>query len=82
MDFYVRLRLLRNSRNLSQQSLANAIGVSKSSINMYERGEREPSFKTLIAIANYFNVDTDYLLGRTEYQNKEEWLQNFQKSID
>lgn len=58
MDFYVRLRLLRNLRNLSQQSLANAVGVSKSSINMYERGEREPSFRTLIAIANYFNVDT------------------------
>ena len=58
------LRQLRNNAGISQGTLAKFIGVSKSSINMYERGEREPSFETLEAIAD-FNVDMDYLLGRT-----------------
>lgn len=59
------LRLLRNEKNMSQQELADALGVSKSAVNMYERGERQPNFETLEVIADYFNVDTDYLLGRT-----------------
>lgn len=59
------LRQLRNNAGISQGTLAKFIGVSKSSVNMYERGEREPSFETLEAIADYFNVDMDYLLGRT-----------------
>lgn len=59
------LRLLRNEKKMSQQELADALGVSKSAVNMYERGERQPNFETLEVIADYFNVDTDYLLGRT-----------------
>ena len=65
--FSDRLRLLRNEKGLSQSELSRILGcVSKSSVNMYERGEREPGFAVLIAIADYFDVDTDYLLGRTE----------------
>ena len=59
------LKLLRNEKNMSQQELADALGISKSSINMYERGERQPNFEVLEAIADFFNVDIDYLLGRT-----------------
>lgn len=59
------LRLLRTEKNMSQQELADALKISKSAINMYERGERQPNFETLELIADYFNVDTDYLLGRT-----------------
>lgn len=59
------LKLLRNEKNMSQQELADALGISKSSINMYERGERQPNFEVLETIADYFNVDIDYLLGRT-----------------
>lgn len=57
------LRELRNKRGISQNELSKCIGVSKSSVNMYERGEREPSFETLEAIADFFNVDMNYLLG-------------------
>lgn len=57
------LRDLRNQRGISQSELSRYIGVSKSSVNMYERGEREPSFETLEAIADFFNVDMNYLLG-------------------
>lgn len=63
--FHLRLRELRNSRKVSQQELADLLGISKSSVNMYERGEREPGLDTLEAIADYFNVDMDYLMGKT-----------------
>lgn len=59
------LRLLRTKKNMSQQELARALRISKSAVNMYERGERQPNFETLELIADFFNVDTDYLLGRT-----------------
>lgn len=64
------LRLLRNEKGLSQQALADHLGISKSAINMYERNEREPGFETLELIADYFNVDIDYLLGRTDKTTK------------
>lgn len=62
-SFNQRLKELRLSRELSQQTLADKIGISKSSINMYERGEREPGLETLEAFADFFNVDMNYLLG-------------------
>ena len=64
------LKLLRSERNMSQQELADALGISKSSINMYERGERQPNFELLETIADFFNVDIDYLLGRTNKTTK------------
>ena len=64
------LKMLRSEKNMSQQELADALGISKSSINMYERGERQPNFETLETIADYFNVDIDYLLGRTNKTTK------------
>lgn len=64
------LKLLRTERSMSQQELADALGISKSSINMYERGERQPNFEILESIADYFNVDIDYLLGRTNKTTK------------
>lgn len=63
--FNERLRQLRTAKDLSQFEFAKQIGISKSSVNMYERGEREPNFKMLEVIADYFNVDMDYLLGKT-----------------
>ena len=63
--FNKRLKELRKRKGLSQQQLADILRISKSSVNMYERGEREPSIDTLEAIADHFNVDMDYLLGKT-----------------
>ena len=65
-DFSRVLRMLRTNTGLSQQALADKLGLSKSAVNMYERGEREPSFEVLEIIADFFNVDIDYLLGRTD----------------
>lgn len=64
--FSERLKSLRSEKGWSQQRLADELNLSKSSVNMYERGEREPGFETMEAIADTFNVDMDYLYGRTD----------------
>ncbi len=64
--FSERLRSLRQEYGWSQQRLADELKLSKSSVNMYERGEREPGFETMEAIADLFNVDMNYLYGRTD----------------
>ena len=62
------LKELRTSRNVTQAELAKAIGVSASTIGMYEKGEREPNFETEEKIADYFNVSLDMLRGKEEKQ--------------
>lgn len=76
-----RLKLLRESWNMSQAEFAKKIGLSKSSINMYERGEREPSIETMEAMADFFNVDMDFLVGKSEHKNKSEWLKTIGYTI-
>ena len=68
--FHERLKSLRTEKDLSQAEFAKLIKLSKSSVNMYERGEREPGLATLERIADYFNVDMDYLLGKSDVVNK------------
>ena len=75
-NFGERLRQLRTAKGLSQMDFAKQIKISKSSVNMYERNEREPSLVTLEVIADYFNVDLDYLLGKSDYTSKYDWLSN------
>ena len=58
-----RLKELRTEFNISQQQLADVIGVSQQSINKYENHNVEPDIETLKAMANYFNVSIDYLVG-------------------
>lgn len=64
------LKELRLKDNLTQQELASGLGISFSSVSMYERGQREPNFETLELIADYFNVDMDYLLGKSSVKNR------------
>ena len=59
------LKSLRVAKGLTQDELSKQLNISRSTIGMYEKGTREPDFETLELIADYFNVDTDYLLGRT-----------------
>ncbi len=62
----MRLKLLREQRNISQVRLAIDLNLSQNSISRYETGHREADYKTLIAIADYFDVSIDYLLERTD----------------
>ena len=60
------LKELRAKHSITQEQLAAAIGVERSSIGKYEGNQSViPSVDVLKAIADYFNVTTDYLLGRT-----------------
>lgn len=71
MSFFgQRLKDLRLSENLTMEQLGAKLGLSKSAVNMYERGEREPGFENLETIADFFNVDIDYLLGKSDIKNR------------
>lgn len=61
-----RLKALRKAKNLTQKELAEEISVTHVSISGYENGNRTPDTETLQALADFFNVTTDYLLGRDE----------------
>ena len=63
------LAQLRQERNISQRFLSEALGLSHSAIGMYESGKREPNYEILESIADYFNVDMNYLLGKTLIRN-------------
>ena len=57
------LKELRTEKNLGQVELANALGVSKGVISLWENGLREPNMYSLILISKYFNVSIDELVG-------------------
>ena len=60
------IRRLRKEKNISQLKLALDLSMNQNTISRYETGEREADYKTLIKIADYFNVSIDYLLERTD----------------
>ncbi|GEK34856.1 helix-turn-helix domain-containing protein [Kurthia sibirica] len=65
--FGSRLRKLRKQKTPhSMKEFGKIFGLSESAIGMYERDEREPDFKTLNEMAEYLEVSTDYLLGRSD----------------
>lgn len=72
--FSLRLKELRESKKISQQELAAKIGVSQSTIGMWESRKREPSFSTIEKIADFFGVSVDYLLGRSSETSIDEQL--------
>ena len=61
-----RLIQLKNDRSLLQKDIAYDNGISLRAYQYYERGERKPDSDTLSKLADYFEVSTDYLLGRTD----------------
>lgn len=65
--FSNRLKQLRKEKNLSMQSLAQIVGLkSKGSIGQFETGLNVPSADILVALADYFGVSIDYLVGRSD----------------
>lgn len=68
-----RLKELRKENGITQSELAKSLNVSRSSIAMYENGERIPSYETLEVISDFFNVSILYLLGKesVDYSNEE-----------
>lgn len=64
--FSARVKELRESHGLSQEALGKIIGVKRYSVYTYEKGRNYPDIPHLIALADFFEVSTDYLLGRTD----------------
>ena len=70
MNFRTRLKQLRNEKKINQRELANFLKVAPSTISMYESGQREPNFEVLESLADFFNVDLNYLLGKSDKTTK------------
>lgn len=64
--FGTRLHTLRKERKLRQEDMAKQLGIARTTYAMYEQGNREPDYNTLIKLATFFEVSIDYLLGTTE----------------
>ncbi|WP_342471601.1 helix-turn-helix transcriptional regulator [Metasolibacillus sp. FSL H7-0170] len=64
--FGKRLKALRTGKKISQKEFGRIFGLAESTIGMYERDERRPDFELLNKFADYFEISTDYLLGRTD----------------
>ena len=64
--FNERLRKLRSEKKVSQQVIADYLGITKQAYSLYELGKREPDFETLVKLGEYFGVSTDFILRGEE----------------
>jgi transcriptional regulator len=86
VDIKDRILSLRTENSLTQEKMAKIFNVGLSTISMWERGERVPRPKVLQEICDFFNVDMDYLMGRSDIKNKYQagvkydWEDNLQQT--
>ena len=64
-NYYRRLRDLREDRDMSQQQIADYLGMKQPQYNRYERGLRDVPTDVLIRLAQFYKTSTDYILGLT-----------------
>ena len=64
--FAERIKNLRLERSLTQEAVGEIIGVKRYAVYSYEKGRACPEMKSLVALADYFEVSMDYLAGRTD----------------
>lgn len=69
-----RLRFLRNEKGESLEKIANYLNVTMQTISNYETEKRDMTPDTILKLAEYFNVSTDYLLGKSDIRNPEEQI--------
>jgi transcriptional regulator with XRE-family HTH domain len=65
-----RIAHLRERSTLTQEELANKLGISRASLSHYETSRREPDYDTINKIASFFKVSIDYLLGRSDHPDQ------------
>ena len=65
------IRKYRKEKNMSQDELAEKLGVSRQSISLWENGQTQPTIENIIALAKIFNVSTDAILGNAEQADVE-----------
>ncbi|KYD11045.1 hypothetical protein B4102_0105 [Heyndrickxia sporothermodurans] len=69
-----RIRQLRKEKGMTLRDLSNELEIPFTTLGNYERGDRQPNFETFKAIAEYFEVSIDYLVGRVDARNMDEYL--------
>ena len=77
-----KIRDLRKQKRLSQTELGKYIGVSQTTVTAWENGRAEPSSGYLSKLADYFNVTTDYLLGRPEKHEEDQEELDLEQALD
>lgn len=75
IEFSKMLRLARENREITQMQVAKDTGINNKTLSGYECGISEPDLRTLVILANYYNVSVDYLLGKKD-------LKTIQSSIE
>ena len=82
-SFTNRLVQLRKKRGLTQQQIADEIGVNRGSYSNWEKGKREPSFENLIKLADILDTTTDFLLGKSNinFGNNSEVYEEYKKLL-
>ena len=70
MKFHERMRSLRKEKGMTQKEMAAELGVGYRALQCYEYNERYPDVLGLVAIADYFDISLDYLMGRSDVR---EW---------
>lgn len=68
-----RIKFLREELNMTQQELADKLNGAKSTVAMYEKGDRKPSMEVLLKLSEIFDCSIDYLLGKSDIRNPEEF---------
>ena len=76
------LKLLRRERGISQQKLADAIGVSQQSINQYENYSIEPDIDGLTRMADFFETSIDFIVGHTDFRRPVEPTSAFELNAE
>lgn len=74
-----RMRNLRDEKGISQAELAKILNVNRMTVNNYETGKRVPDIDFAINAADYFGVTVEYLSGRTEFRDKEDFIKTVEK---
>jgi len=69
-NFSTILKRMREELQLTQEQLSARLDISRSRLASYEQGVREPDLETLEIFADFFNVDIDYLVGRSDHSTK------------
>lgn len=85
--FGERLKRLRKEKDIVMEDMAEDLNTTQATISRYERGKRKPDIVFLNLVADYFDVSTDYLLGKTDeenpkYKNTDKFITIVRKKVE
>ena len=70
MDIVKIIKKLRKENNMTQEDLANKLGITRGAVSLYEQDKRKIDYKTINKLADIFGVSSDYILGRIEKKDQ------------